>query len=105
MGVLTAAEIVVHLIADEFGGERLGAIVDLAFTYPEFAIATKRAQDRDLPFWLLAIFFGASAVLDLIDVLGWGGTDQNPSVISLVLAVPFAVLFVALLVELGFRRG
>ena len=32
MGVLTAAEIVVHLIADEFGGERLGAIVNLAFT-------------------------------------------------------------------------
>ena len=105
MGVLTVAEIVVHLIADEFQGDRLGAIVDLAFTYPEFAIALKRAHDRDLPVWLLGIFFGASAVLDLFTVLGISGTDETPSMLSLMIAVPFAVFGLALLIELGFRRG
>ncbi len=92
MGVLTVVEIVVHLIADEFQGERLTAIVDLAFTYPEFAIALKRAHDRDLPVWLLGIFFGAGAVLDLFTVLGLAGSDETPSMLSLVIAVPVAVL-------------
>ena len=53
MGVLAVAELVCHFIADEFQGERLGAIVDLAFTYPEFAVSLKRAHDRNLPVWLL----------------------------------------------------
>src|SRR5580698_3028277 len=58
MGAVTVAEIFGHILAEEIQGDRLSAIVDLAYTYPEFAIA-----------------------------------------------VPFTVLGVALLVELGFRRG
>jgi uncharacterized membrane protein YhaH (DUF805 family) len=105
MAVLAAAEIVCHLIAGAFQGDRVGAIIDLAFTYPEFAVTTKRAHDRDLPVWLLGIFFGASVLLDLLTVLDLAGTDEAPSMLSLAIAVPFGVLGVALLVELGFRRG
>jgi uncharacterized membrane protein YhaH (DUF805 family) len=105
MAVLAAAEIVCHLIAGAFAGDRLGAIIDLAFTYPEFAVTTKRTHDRDLPVWLLGIFFGASVLLDLLTVLDLAGTDEAPSMLSLAIAVPFGVLGVALLVELGFRRG
>jgi hypothetical protein len=57
MAVVTAAEILGHLIAEQFEGDRLSAIVDLAFTYPEFAIALKRSHDRNLPPWLTASFF------------------------------------------------
>ena len=105
MGVVAAAEIVGHLIANQIEGDRLGAIVDLAFTYPEFAIAVKRGHDRNLPVWLLGVFFGAGALLDLLTVLGWAGTDDEPSMVSLAIAVPFTVVGLALLVELGFRRG
>src|ERR1700686_3491419 len=92
MGAVTVAELFGHLLAEEIQGDRLSAIVDLAFTYPEFAIAVKRGHDRNMPLWLLAIFFAANAVLDLFDVLGWGGTRDDPSMLSLVVAVPFTVL-------------
>lgn len=105
MAVLVGAEILGHLVAEALQGDRLSAIVDLAFTYPEFAIAAKRAHDRDLPIWILIVFFGGGALLDLLTVLELTGSDDQPSVLSLVIAVPFTVLLVALLIELGFRRG
>ena len=91
MGVLAIAEIFGHLIAEQIQGDRLSAIVDLAFTYPEFAVAVKRAHDRNMPVWLLMIFFGAGALLDLFTVLGVAGNDEAPSMLSLVIAVPFTV--------------
>jgi len=105
MAVLAVAELFAHLVAEAIQGDRLGAIVDLAFTYPEFAVAAKRGHDRNMPLWLLAVFFSAGAVLDLLTVLELTGTDEEPSVLSLFIAVPFTVLGLALLVELGFRRG
>jgi uncharacterized membrane protein YhaH (DUF805 family) len=105
MAAITLAEIFGHLLAEEIQGDRLSAIVDLAFTYPEFAIALKRAHDRNLPLWLLITFFGASALLDLFTVLELTGTEDEPSIVSLVIALPFTVLSLALLVELGFRKG
>ena len=105
MGVLTVAEILAHIVAEAIQGDRLSAIVDLAFTYPEFAIAAKRGHDRETPLWLLVIFFGAGAVLDLLSVLQLNGTDEEPSILSVFIAVPFTVLGLALLIELGFRRG
>jgi uncharacterized membrane protein YhaH (DUF805 family) len=105
MAVLITAEILAHLVAQSLQGDRLSAIVDLAFTYPEFAIAAKRAHDRDLPIWILIVFFGGGAVLDLLTVLELAGSTEQPSVLSLFIAVPFTVLLMALLIELGFRRG
>ena len=105
LAIVTAAEIAGHLIAEQIEGDRLSAIVDVAFIYPEFAVAVKRAHDRNMPVWLLLAFFAASAVLDLIAVLGLAGTTDEPSTLSLVIAVPFTIFGLALLVELGFRRG
>lgn len=105
MVVVTVAEIFGHLVAEAIQGDRLSAIVDLAFTYPEFAIAVKRAHDRNLPLWLLIVFFGGGALLDLLTVLELSGSTEQPSLLSLMIAVPFTVLGLALLIELGFRRG
>ena len=105
MGVLTLAELVGHFTAEQIEGDRLSAIVDLAFTYPELAVAVKRGHDRNMPLWLLGAFFGASALLDLFTVLGWSGTSDEPSMLSLLIAVPFTIFGLALLVELGFRKG
>jgi uncharacterized membrane protein YhaH (DUF805 family) len=105
MVALLIAETIAHIIAEAIQGDRLSAIVDLAFTYPEFAIAAKRGHDRDMPLWLLIIFFCAGAVLDLLTVLELSGSDEEPSMLSIFIAVPFTVLGLALLIELGFRRG
>jgi uncharacterized membrane protein YhaH (DUF805 family) len=105
IAVLLVAELLGYLIAQALQGDRLAAIVDLAFVYPEFAIAAKRAHDRDLPIWILIVFFGGGAALDLLTVLELSGVKDQPSLISLMIAVPFTVLLVALLIELGFRRG
>jgi uncharacterized membrane protein YhaH (DUF805 family) len=105
MAAVTVAEIFGHLLAEQIQGDRLSAIVDLAFTYPEFAIAVKRGHDRTVPLWLLIAFFGAGAILDLLTVLEMTGTEDEPSMLSLLIALPFTVLGIALLVELGFRRG
>ena len=105
MGAAVIAETLGHFAAEALQGDRLSAIVDLAFTYPEFAIATKRGQDRNLPLAVVGTFFGAGVVLDLITVLGLSGTAEQPSTLSLAIALPFTVFGLALLVELGFRKG
>src|SRR5438045_339595 len=85
MAVVTIAEIISHFVAEALQGDRLSAIVDLAFTYPEFAIAVKRAHDRNMPLWILVVFFGGGAVLDLLTVLQLTGTKDQPSLLSLFL--------------------
>ena len=39
-------------------------------------------------------------------MIGWdsGGAD-NPSILSMVVTIPFLVLLLALIIELGFRKG
>ncbi|MGC1778191.1 MAG: DUF805 domain-containing protein [Xanthobacteraceae bacterium] len=103
--VLLVAETFAHVLAEEIQGDRLSAIVDLAYAYPEFALCLKRAHDRNLPLWLLISFFCASALLDFLTVLELTGPDDQPSLLSVAIAVPFTVLGLVLLVELGVRRG
>jgi uncharacterized membrane protein YhaH (DUF805 family) len=59
-----------------------------------------------LPVWLLSVFYAANAALDLFTVVGWdkGGGD-DPSILSMVVTIPFLVLLLALIIELGFRKG
>jgi uncharacterized membrane protein YhaH (DUF805 family) len=105
IAILVVAELAGYLVAEALQGDRLSAIIDLIFIYPEFAVTVKRAHDRDLPVWILIVFFSGEAVLDLLTVLELAGSMDQPSLLSLVIAVPFTVLVVALLIELGFRRG
>lgn len=105
VAVLSVVEFAAHFIAEQIYGDRLSAIVDVAFVYPEFALAVKRAHDRAMPIVFLIAFFAASAFLDLLTVLEMTGTDDEPSSISVLVAVPFTILALFLLVELGFRKG
>jgi uncharacterized membrane protein YhaH (DUF805 family) len=103
--LLIAAELAFHTIAEQLQGDRLSAIVDLALTYPELAVTLKRAHDRNMPNWVLFAFFAAGAFLDLLMVLDLAGTDEHPSLVSLAIAIPFTVVGLALLIDLGFRKG
>jgi uncharacterized membrane protein YhaH (DUF805 family) len=105
MSAVVVANVAACYLAEKIDGERLSAIVDVAFTYPQFAIAAKRGHDCGLPVWVLGIFFAVNAVLDLLVVLGLAGTNQEPSAILLTLELPFMVVLIALLIELGCRKG
>jgi uncharacterized membrane protein YhaH (DUF805 family) len=103
--VLFGVEIIAHSIAVQMQGERLSAIVDLAFTYPEFALFAKRGQDRNLSPLLIGVFFAISVFIDFLIIIGLGGDSNQPSTLLLVVMVPWTIFALALLVELGFRRG
>jgi uncharacterized membrane protein YhaH (DUF805 family) len=105
LGAVLAANIAACYAAQQIGGDKLNAVVDLIFTYPEFAIAVKRGNDRNMPLWPIAIFFAGSVLLDFLAVLDLTGTDEEPSTLSFAIAVPFTILGLGLLVELGFRKG
>jgi uncharacterized membrane protein YhaH (DUF805 family) len=105
LGAVLVANIVACYAAQQLGGDKLNAVVDLVFTYPEFAIAVKRGNDRAMPLWPIAIFFAGSVLLDFLAVLDLTGTDEEPSTLSVAVAVPFTILGLVLLVELGFRKG
>ena len=105
MGIVGVANFVACDVAQQIEGDKLNAVVDLLFNYPEFAIAVKRGNDRDWPLWPVAVFFAGSVLLDLVSVMGLAGTDAAPSPLAMIIAVPFTVLGLGLLVELGFRKG
>ncbi len=105
LGAVLVANVVACYVAQQIGGDQLNAVVDLAFTYPEFAIAVKRGNDRNMPLWPIALFFAGSVLLDFLAVVGLTGTDEEPSTLSLAITVPFTLLGLGLLVELGFRKG
>jgi uncharacterized membrane protein YhaH (DUF805 family) len=102
MGALVVAEIAAHVVAQRLEGERLSAIVDLAFTYPEFAVAAKRGHDRNVPTWVPGLLFALGAVIGLFTVLGLRGTGQGTFNLF---ALAVSIFGIALLVDFGFRRG
>ncbi len=103
--VVFAAEVICHLLAQRIEGDRLSAIVDLAFSYPEFAIFAKRGHDRNVTTWVPGVIFLASVILDFLVVLGFGGPEGAPSTVRLIVGVPLGLLSLALLIDFGFRKG
>lgn len=102
---LLIIETAVFNIAARYGDDRLGAVIDLFFVYPEFALLWKRAQDRDLPLWPVVLFFGGSVLLDFLNVTGWSGPPSAPTPLFLAILLPWVALGIGLLIDLGFRPG
>jgi uncharacterized membrane protein YhaH (DUF805 family) len=103
--------------AEAFAGETAGYVtmyvVTLAFFYPQFVIALKRAHDlnmsdRTIHAWYIALM--VDYVVMRLTLWLWSNFDQN--VYSLV-ALAFVLMFITavglvtivMLIELGFRRG
>ena len=102
-GILAAIEIATQWLAYQTEGETVSTVLDLAFTYPEFAVAVKRSNDRNLSPWVVALFFAINVALDLFTLLN-GELDSTDPINNIIL-IPFALLAIVLIVELGFRRG
>jgi uncharacterized membrane protein YhaH (DUF805 family) len=102
-GILAAIEIIPQWLAFQAQADSLSPMLVLAFTYPEFALAVKRANDRDLSPWVVALFFAGNVALDLFALVNGPLDTANP--INSIILIPFALLGVILIVELGFRGG
>src|SRR5258708_33256691 len=102
-GILVAVEVTAQLLAYGVESERLNVILDLAFAYPEFAVAVKRSNDRNLSPWVVALFFAINVALDLFTL--WIGTIDTDDPVNELILIPFTRLAVILISELGFRPG
>jgi uncharacterized membrane protein YhaH (DUF805 family) len=95
-------------VSHRIEGDRLGSIVDLAFSYPEFALTLKRAHDRNLPTWWIAALFVGSVLLNFLTVIGVNtelGPMNNLNLLGVMLTIPLGILGLVLLIDLGFRPG
>ncbi len=103
--VLVVIEIAVGAATEE--SPRLSAVTDLLLIYPEFAVCAKRGHDRNTPTWVIGLFFAIGAVFDLLQLGGWVTLADLTKPTSLVLAflIPYGVFALALIIDLGFRRG
>jgi uncharacterized membrane protein YhaH (DUF805 family) len=99
--ILMAAQIGTQSFASE--NDTLVVLLDLAFTFPEFAVAVKRSNDRDLPPWLVSLFFALSVAVDLFTLLN--GPLDPESTLGYLTLYPLALMQLILLLEFGFRRG
>ncbi len=98
MGVVGVAECAGVPRRQHIQGDKLNAIVDLVFNYPEFAIAVKRGHDRNLPIWLLSAFLRRQRAARPVHGARLGRhRRRSRASLALVIAVPFTVLGLALL--------
>jgi uncharacterized membrane protein YhaH (DUF805 family) len=93
-------------------------IVVLIFLYPQFVVAAKRGHDRNISIWIVGIVFVVTLIPNALNTLfGWAGLNPyddlfawefpNPyhEPLTFVAKIAYLVLDIAMLIELGFRRG
>jgi uncharacterized membrane protein YhaH (DUF805 family) len=101
-------------ITQKFVNETAGYTADIVmflFLFPQFVIAVKRAHDRNISTWIISAWLVLLATTDVLDFFGWLPTRINLNVFSPENLLLFAYIMIAgivslaLLIELGFRRG
>jgi uncharacterized membrane protein YhaH (DUF805 family) len=105
IGVLIVVEFVTGQIAQQIQGDKLASLVGLALDYPEFAVAVKRANDRNLSAWTVASYFIIDGLSGLLALMNSDGVLAHDGPIASVLAYVGLAVLVVLIADLGFRRG
>jgi uncharacterized membrane protein YhaH (DUF805 family) len=104
-GILTTIDIANQFLTTTLENERLVAVLDLALIYPEFAVAMKRGNDRNLPPWVVGLFFAINVALDLFILLTGHFDFDADDPLNQIIGYSLGFLGLILLIELGFRRG
>jgi uncharacterized membrane protein YhaH (DUF805 family) len=79
--------------------------IQVVVLYPTVAIAVKRLHDRDKPGIYVLWLVGLTAIIAFTNLFGLTDDPRNPGWLDFVLGFCAAVIGLAFLVELGFRRG
>lgn len=97
-----AVQLAVYFIA----GMQVMLIVGLLFFWPGFALAVKRAHDRNRPTWLVALFFATLLVSTFMQIAGIHETDAGePAGAYQIVSVIFLVFALYAFIDWGLLRG
>lgn len=83
----------------------LELIVTLALAYPSYAVMLKRLYDRDHPGTAAFVFVVLDIIAECVNVVSPTETETGLTPLGWVLMIPLLILLIALLIELGLRRG
>jgi uncharacterized membrane protein YhaH (DUF805 family) len=104
-----AVFIVIEIVISFSAGDdaQWTTVLDLVLTYPQLAVCAKRGYDRNTPIWVVGLFFAIGVALDILLLGGWitSADMANPTPLLLAILIPYFVFAVALIIDLGFRRG
>lgn len=110
LGILAITVIGVPVIALAafLGGGTAGAIANLFFLWCGFALAAKRAQDRNMHYLFVAAYFALVAIVTNLTasqqkMMRGMADQQSPAVV--VASLVFLAYVIFLFVQLGLRRG
>ena len=104
--VLFAISLVVQLGVYFTVGMQAMMIVGLLFFWPGFALAVKRAHDRNRPTWLVIAFFVLVLISQFMQLAGLHEVEEGePTGAFLALSVAVAVFAIYALIDWGFLKG
>ncbi len=103
---LFVVSILVQLGVYAAAGMQIMMIVGLIFMWPSFALAVKRAHDRNRPTWLVAIFF---VILLITTFMQIAGVHENavgqPSTLFGAVSLLFLIFALYAFIDWGLLRG
>jgi uncharacterized membrane protein YhaH (DUF805 family) len=91
--------------SDSLSVRILSFLIDLALLYPGAMIMVKRLHDRNRSGQLIGWLFVPYTVLMLTNLLGMSGDPDHMGVVESILLAGIAIIALAFMVDLGFRRG
>jgi uncharacterized membrane protein YhaH (DUF805 family) len=87
-------------------GMQVMLIVGLLFFWPGFALAVKRAHDRNRPTWLVILFFGILLISQFIQIAGLHENDAGePSGLFQGVSLAFLAFAIYSFIDWGCLKG
>lgn len=104
--VLFAISLAVQLAVYFAAGLQAMMVVGLIFFWPGFALAVKRAHDRNRPTWLVALFFAVLLVSTFMQIAGVHETATGePTTAYGIVSVLFLIFAIYAFIDWGLLRG
>ncbi len=104
--VLMIASLVVQGVVYFSAGMQIMLIVGLIFFWPGFALAVKRAHDRNRPTWLVIAFFALFLISHFMQIAGLHEIDEGePTGAFQALSIVVAVFAIYAFIDWGLLKG
>lgn len=103
--ILLAVEFGVMLTLGAFVGDRVQALFDVAFLYPELAVIIKRANDCEMESAIVALYIAVNVVQCTVVAFGWSDALEQMPVVQWALFGLWIAVSLYIIFNLGFRPG
>jgi uncharacterized membrane protein YhaH (DUF805 family) len=104
--LLLVVSLVSQLLVYAISTMQIMLIFGLIFMWPSFALAVKRAHDRNRPTWLVGIFFGILLLTTLMQIAGIHETPAGEQTAAFAaVSIIFMVFAIYAFVDWGLLRG